>query len=223
MANMGFEGFSFECFHFLAELEDNNNDAWFNKNRGRYVEFVRQSMLALAERLLPAVLEIDPDIDTDMANIVPMQRLDKRFSSKRHPYSESAIISFHKKGCNAYDGFSLYFCIDPMTYAYGMGTYTRLPVFLKQYRENICSNGSAFLDTADAVADKGFVFNSHTTRRNVQRDASEYMRKYLNVDSFTWERVSYALKSASMPSLADEVEQGYRVLAPLYRIITGMT
>ncbi|MFW6031354.1 MAG: DUF2461 family protein [Myxococcota bacterium] len=47
----GFQGFSHETFEFLAELAQNNNDAWFQANRHRFKAHVREPLRDLVTEL----------------------------------------------------------------------------------------------------------------------------------------------------------------------------
>lgn len=53
----GFRGFCRDTFHFLAELEANNNLAWMNDNRARYRFAVRSPLVELCERLTAEYVE----------------------------------------------------------------------------------------------------------------------------------------------------------------------
>ena len=53
-----FNGFSAETFRFLLEIGFNNNADWFEANRKRYEQFVRDPMRRLAAALMPTALLI---------------------------------------------------------------------------------------------------------------------------------------------------------------------
>ena len=53
-----FNGFSAETFRFLLEIGFNNNADWFEANRKRYEQFVRDPMRRLAAALMPTALDI---------------------------------------------------------------------------------------------------------------------------------------------------------------------
>ncbi len=42
--------FTSATFRFLRELAENNRKAWFDRNKGRYEEFVKEPALAITTR-----------------------------------------------------------------------------------------------------------------------------------------------------------------------------
>src|SRR3990167_5006590 len=48
---------------FLEVLASNNDRTWFEKNRGRYEEYVLRPLKALVKELAGFMLSIDPDLD----------------------------------------------------------------------------------------------------------------------------------------------------------------
>jgi len=52
-----------ETYDFLAELEKNNSKVWFDENRKRYEQFVRQPIKSLAEALDDPVSLIMTEFD----------------------------------------------------------------------------------------------------------------------------------------------------------------
>ena len=52
--------FSKKTFGFLRDLEKNNNREWFEANKHRYEEFVREPALAYIEAMAPHLKKISP-------------------------------------------------------------------------------------------------------------------------------------------------------------------
>ncbi len=57
--------FSPQMFTFLEELKANNNKEWFEANRHRYLEFVREPMLAFITAFRPRLAAISPFLTAD--------------------------------------------------------------------------------------------------------------------------------------------------------------
>ena len=60
-----FEGFGPTMTTFLEELRSNNDRSWFNANRERYEEAVREPARAFVRALAPALAAISPHFRAD--------------------------------------------------------------------------------------------------------------------------------------------------------------
>ena len=83
-----FDGFSAETFRFLLEIGFNNNADWFEANRKRYEQFVRDPMRRLAAALMPTALDIDGNFNPSINASVSRIRRDTRFTKDKSPYRD---------------------------------------------------------------------------------------------------------------------------------------
>ena len=60
MAKANFPGFSIELLRFLDDLKTNNNRDWFNANKDRYEEHVREPSLAFIEAIQQPLAKLSP-------------------------------------------------------------------------------------------------------------------------------------------------------------------
>ncbi|MBN1448182.1 MAG: DUF2461 family protein, partial [Bacteroidetes bacterium] len=60
-----FDGFPKGALHFLRELKKNNDRDWFNENRKRYEQNVREPMQMLLASLAARMKGVHPDIVVD--------------------------------------------------------------------------------------------------------------------------------------------------------------
>ncbi|MEM7367126.1 MAG: DUF2461 domain-containing protein [Bacteroidota bacterium] len=88
--------FDQEFLHFFQELGQNNHREWFNDNKKRYTQFVKEPFEAFVESMLDLSQELFPG----MENIRPKDCIfriyrDVRFSKDKSPYKThmSAVIS----------------------------------------------------------------------------------------------------------------------------------
>lgn len=89
--------FTPQLFEFLEELKANNNKEWFEANRHRYLEFVRDPMLAFIAAIRPRLANISPYLVVDpKPNGGSMLRVyrDVRFSKSKLPYKTNAAAYF---------------------------------------------------------------------------------------------------------------------------------
>ena len=117
--------FSPELFTFLRQLERNNNRAWFEKNRDRYIELGRDPMLEFIEDLAPRLLAISKRLVVDPRPVGgSMFRIyrDVRFSKDKRPYKTAVTARFpHDAGKNVHvPGYYLHLGTDGVYMASGI-------------------------------------------------------------------------------------------------------
>ncbi|MHC5003301.1 MAG: DUF2461 domain-containing protein, partial [Planctomycetota bacterium] len=89
--------FTPELFRFLRQLARNNSREWFQKNKPRYLEHVRDPMLRFIEDLGPKLRRISRQLIADPSPVGgSMFRIhrDVRFSADKSPYKTAASAQF---------------------------------------------------------------------------------------------------------------------------------
>jgi uncharacterized protein (TIGR02453 family) len=133
--------FSPALFGFLRELADNNDRAWFEANKDRYVELVREPALAFVEDVgvrLPE--EVSPhftaDTRTTGGSMFRIHR-DTRFSKDKTPYKTHTGIQFrHEAGKDAHAP-AYYLHLEPRNVFMACGTWRPDPETLRAIRTAI--------------------------------------------------------------------------------------
>jgi uncharacterized protein (TIGR02453 family) len=100
-------------FRFLRRLERNNKREWFEKNKAKYVELVKEPMLRFIADFGPRLRKISPHVVADpRPNGGSMFRVyrDVRFSKDKRPYKTVASAQFrHEAGRDVHaPGFYLH-------------------------------------------------------------------------------------------------------------------
>ncbi len=116
--------FSPELFTFLEELKTNNNRDWFEANRHRYLEFVREPMLAFIAAFRPRLANISSYLIADpKPNGGSMLRIyrDIRFSKSKVPYKTNVAAFFpHQAGKENTPGIYLHLALEESFLALGV-------------------------------------------------------------------------------------------------------
>jgi uncharacterized protein (TIGR02453 family) len=105
--------FSPQLFRFLRQLRKNNDRAWFEKNRSRWVEHVQEPMLRFIEDIGPPLGKVSKRFLADPrpsgGSMFRIYR-DVRFSRDKSPYKTVASAQFrHEKGKDVHaPGFYLH-------------------------------------------------------------------------------------------------------------------
>jgi uncharacterized protein (TIGR02453 family) len=128
-----------ELFEFLASLRRNNRREWFEKNKQRYIDHVRDPLCAFVEAVGPALRKIHPDVVADpRPNGGSLFRIyrDTRFSKDKTPYKTHAALHFR---CGPKDapapGF--YLGLEPGSAFVGAGLWHPPTETLKVIRQAI--------------------------------------------------------------------------------------
>jgi uncharacterized protein (TIGR02453 family) len=101
-----FAGFSQNTIQFLEELSLNNNRTWFEANRQRYEQDVREPALAFIEAIGPGLHAISPELTAvakkSGGSLMRIHR-DLRFSRDDRPYKTNVGIQFrHRAGADVH-------------------------------------------------------------------------------------------------------------------------
>src|SRR5688500_10361604 len=100
--------FSKDALDFLQELQHNNNKKWFDAQKTRYEESVRQPMIVLASEMISRMKEIDPEISMEPHDALFQMGRDVRLSLDKSPYKTHVGLLIARKGADGYAHPGLY-------------------------------------------------------------------------------------------------------------------
>ncbi len=130
-------------FKFLTELAAHNERDWFNANKQRYIDEVRDPLLQLVSDFGPKLQKINKNYVADPrpvgGSLFRIYR-DTRFAKDKSPYKTHAAMSFrHIDGKDAAaPGFYLH--IEPGRVFMGAGVWHAQPELLKDVRDAIVAH-----------------------------------------------------------------------------------
>ncbi len=213
--------FSTELYRFLGELEANNNRQWFNANKDRYIDHVREPMSRFIIDMQAPLRGISAHVVADPRPVVggSMFRIyrDTRFSKDKTPYKTHAAIHFRHKVGKDVHGPGLYFHMGPKENGVGGGIWHPDSAALRKIRDRIADHAD---DWGKITQDKAFVeafggVGGEQLKR-VPRDfdaehpfADDLRRKDFFVMS------DLTRKQVTSGGLIDEAERIYRIMTPL--------
>ena len=136
--------FTKDFISFFQELKENNHKEWFDANRKRYVQSVKEPFQAFVAHMIDRVSEDDPQIMITPKEAIFRINRDIRFSKDKTPYKTnvSAIISRGGKKDKTYPG--MYFELKPDEVRFYGGVYMLDKDQLHQVRSAIASDLSGF-------------------------------------------------------------------------------
>ena len=137
---------------FLRDLDANNNRAFFETNKARYEEQVREPALALIRALTPQIEKLSPHLvasDKKVGGSLMRIYRDVRFSKDKTPYKTNVGIQFRHEDGKDVHAPGLYLHIDPKDVFLGAGMWHPDSDALKAVRASIDENGAAWKRVRD--------------------------------------------------------------------------
>lgn len=137
--------FQKEFLDFFIELAPNNNKDWFDLNRKRYEQFVKDPFKKFVDHLIQKVAETDPAFkDVEAKDCIFRINRDIRFSADKTPYKMmvSAVVAPQGKKSKAVNG--VYFELGPEHLSVYGGVYEIDKEDLLTVREGIAKDVKKF-------------------------------------------------------------------------------
>ncbi|WP_419945649.1 TIGR02453 family protein [Candidatus Poriferisodalis sp.] len=157
-----------ELYEFLEGLEANNNKEWFNENRERYEEEVREPAFDLIRAVRPLLEEISPHMtarDSKVGGSLMRVFRDTRFSSDKTPYKTNVGIQFrHVRGSDVHaPGY--YVHLDTERCFFGAGSWMPDRDALAAYRVAIDENPDVWIAARDTCQSGGWRMEGERLKR----------------------------------------------------------
>jgi uncharacterized protein (TIGR02453 family) len=207
-------------FRFLGELAQHNDRNWFNANKDRYIEEVRDPLLGFVEAFAPRLAKISANMVADPrpvgGSLFRIYR-DTRFSRDKRPYKTHAGLSFrHIEGRNVH-GPVFYLHLEPGSVFAAAGMWRPPSESMKQVRDAIVAHPDRWKRaTRGRALDDG----DRLTRPPRGYDADHPLVEDLKRKGFTTS-MRFSQKEASAPDFLNRFAKTCRQTAPLMEFLTG--
>ena len=141
-----------EIIDFLDELSANNDRTWFETNRERYKN-VKQRMDSVAEEFIEAIATFDSSVEgLRVKDCTYRIYRDTRFSKDKSPYKTWFGVYVCPRGKKSgFSGYYMHVEPDQNHYMLCTGAYCPTPGEIKSVREEIMTEGDAFVQTIEAA------------------------------------------------------------------------
>ena len=130
-------------FDFLKELKANNNRQWWEANKDRYIEVIREPALDFVEDFGERLKKISPhyvaDTRTNGGSLMRPYR-DIRFSKDKTPYKTNVGIHFRHEGGRDVHAPGFYLHLEPGQNFAGVGLWGPETAIARQIRQAIYDN-----------------------------------------------------------------------------------
>lgn len=126
-----------EYVSFFKDLESNNTSTWFNANKKRYEQHVKEPFKELVEEVIVLMKKKDPYVNVQPKDCVMRINRDVRFSNDKNPYKNymAAIVSREGKKDKTTPG--IYFHCEATKLSIAGGSYEPPKEDLERIRKAI--------------------------------------------------------------------------------------
>ena len=148
-------------FDFLAGLRLHNDKDWFDRNRARYLQDVRDPMLRFIADFAPALKKIAPRLVADPrpvgGSLFRLHR-DTRFSADKSPYKTNAAAHFRHEAGRDVHGPACYLSLSPEEVDVGAGVWHPEAGPLRAIRTSLVESPAAWKRATGAPAMKALTW-----------------------------------------------------------------
>lgn len=218
-----FQGYNDETFEFFMAIRFNNNTDFFHSNRDWYLRGVREPSLALAQALGPVVEEIDANLERRPHRVVSRINRDIRFSNDKSPYRDYIWLSFHRTDVDKDTMLGMYFDISDAGGSYGIGFYRGNKPLMNAMRRQIAANPDVMLEIVAPLMAEYMLHADCYKRMAVPENVPDMLRPLYTAKEFYFSKDLNDFGLLKSAALADEVADGFRKFAPLYRFFSELT
>lgn len=137
--------FNSDFIQFFKDLAPNNNKDWFDENRSRYENNIREPFKAFVDHMIVELSKENPQLK-DLQNKECIFRINRdiRFSKDKTPYKMSVSAAIMVGGKKNYMSEGIYFELGPEHVRIYSGIYEPDKESLLQIREGIAANSKEF-------------------------------------------------------------------------------
>lgn len=217
--------FSSDLFRFLRDLANNNDREWFQANKERYIESVREPAQRFISDFGPRLAKISPHFNADPrpvgGSLFRLHR-DVRFSHDKSPYKTHTGIQFrHKKGRDAHaPGFYLH--LEPGSVFVGVGIWHPDSPTLARIRGSMVADPKAWRRTVgDKRFGRAFELGGESLKRPPRGFDPDHplIEELKRKDFIAFTRLTQ--KAVTAPDFLDRFTQACRAGAPFVRYLCG--
>jgi uncharacterized protein (TIGR02453 family) len=137
---------------FLRDLAEHNDRAWFEANRKRYEQDLKEPVKRLSEAIVGVLNDVDPRHAIDPAKAMGRIHRDVRFSKDKSPYHTHVWFAFPLAGGAKGEGAAYYFGVDPEGAGSGGGCWEPPPEKMAALRGKLAVEHAKLRRIVDAAA-----------------------------------------------------------------------
>ena len=180
---MSFQGFTDKTIEYFLNISLDNTKSNFEANRALYNEHVKAPMRELYESLVPAMLELDPNICAKPSRCVSGAYNDARYV-KANPMKTYMYLHFCAETGREDDVPGLFMDASYNGYRYGLQLYHRTTQGMTVLRDAVQKQKKAFFKIIRDVETAGFMLDGDDYKKDRFPAAERPLKTWLNKKSW---------------------------------------
>jgi uncharacterized protein (TIGR02453 family) len=213
--------FTNDALKFLTELKKNNNKEWFDKNKARFEQSLRDPFVAFLADLEPRLKKLSPQFVVDARpNGGSLSRIyrDTRFAKDKSPYKTGLFAHFgHAK---SESGPALYMHFEPKAVFVGGGIWQPDATSLTKIRAAIDKDGKGWAKATKGKTQGGCMMMGESLKRPPPGyDASHPHIEDLKRKDFAL-KIELDDKDVTGDKFLGEVVDGFKAVMPFMQFLS---
>ncbi|MBQ7964015.1 MAG: DUF2461 domain-containing protein, partial [Alistipes sp.] len=170
---------------FLSELSEHNDRTWFEANRDRYKQ-VKKRMDEVAAEFIEAVAAFDPAVEgVQVKDATYRIYRDTRFTKDKSPYKTWFGVYVCPRGKKSgFSGYYMHVEPDQNHYMLCTGAYCPTAGEIRSVREEIMTEGDAFVESIEAATGFEVDWSSAMKRMPQGWSAEDQHSEYYRLRNF---------------------------------------
>lgn len=215
--------FSREMLDFMMEIRFNNNKAFMNAMREKYIRVMRDPYYQLIDQLAPTMKEIDERMEVRPVKCLSRIFRDTRFSHDKSPYRDHHWVAFRKQGVPRDQSVMFWFEIRLEYASWGLGFWGENKEAMEALRRRMVSKPDELAGMLPILGQNHFMLEGRQyQRKTVPENLPQSLKEwYLS-------REIYLTRQGINPNwvfedgLPQRLLKDYAALAPFYRLFIGL-
>lgn len=208
---------------FFKDLAKNNNKEWFDANRKRYEQSVKEPFAAFVAEAIKRIAKHDKAVRIEPKDAIFRINRDIRFSKDKTPYKLEASALVSQTGRKDHNAPGIYFAFGPEAVKFYGGAYQPEKEQLEMIRTAIMRDGKGFHKVIDAKIFKA-MFGSVQGEVNkvLPAEFKEAAKKEpLIANKQFYVGVEKPAEMVTGPKLMDQLMDHYLAMCPLNVWLAG--
>ena len=216
---MSFNGFTENTIEYFFNISLDNTKSNFEAHRAQYNKYVKAPLHELHASLLPAMLEIDPDICARASRCVSGAYNDARYV-KNNPIKTYMYLHFCAETGRETDVPGFFMDASYNGYRYGLQIYHRTTQGMTKLRDAAVKNEKQFVRIIRAIeSGSEFTLEGDSYKKDRFPAAVPPIKSWLNKKSW-WVGTTCPSDSAFLTAgLTQTLADGFKTLKALYDFI----
>lgn len=220
-----FTGFPQETFRFFMDIKFHNSVTYYNENKERYLSDVQAPFYAFIEDMIPAMQEIDPQMEIRPYKLLARLRRDTRFTKDKSPYRDHLWITFRRAAEPREGSINYWFELGQARLSWGLGFWGENRAVMDRFRREIAADParvSGIISSCGLASSHLMLGTDIHKRMEVPANVPPHLANWYRAKELAVYQTFPDHSLVSSREILVKVQHDFRTLAPIYRMLRGM-